>query len=49
MSYTGAPARGVAGNPLFPALPDDPILSIQVKQLLEFPPTMKPVYSSTES
>lgn len=45
----GAPALGVAGNPLLPALPEEPILSIQVKQLELFPPTINPVYSSTES
>jgi hypothetical protein len=43
VSYIGAPAREVAGNPLLPARPADPILSIQVRQFYAFPPTINPV------
>lgn len=44
VSYTGEPALGVAGYPFVPALVEDPILSIHVKQFKLFPPIINPVF-----
>lgn len=44
---TGEPALGLAGIPFVPALFEEPILSIQVKQFETLPPIINPVSMST--